>query len=99
MRQPFSSVNIAKVQQFRALLSLPREVNSQIVVAANAGPKTTGAGCYVESLLQFFAKSIHQGLWIPARAEPVIGRLFAPTRWLGRDDDGDFERYSRCDTD
>src|SRR6266851_10441123 len=24
--------------------------------------------------------------WVPARAEPVIGRRFAPTRWLGRDD-------------
>src|SRR5258708_9599039 len=23
---------------------------------------------------------------VPARAEPVIGRRFAPTRWLGRDD-------------
>src|SRR5216683_6510948 len=27
------------------------------------------------------------GLWIPARAEPVIGRRLAPTRWLGWDDD------------
>jgi|GraSoi_2013_40cm_1033754.scaffolds.fasta_scaffold99005_2 hypothetical protein len=27
----------------------------------------------------------HWRLWVPARAEPVIGRRFAPTRWLGRD--------------
>ncbi len=26
------------------------------------------------------------GGWVPARAEPVIGRRFAPTRRLGRDD-------------
>ena len=28
----------------------------------------------------------HLWFWVPARAEPVIGRRFAPTRWLGRDD-------------
>jgi hypothetical protein len=28
------------------------------------------------------------GVWVPARVEPVIGRRFAPTRWLGRDDPG-----------
>ena len=25
-------------------------------------------------------------IWVPDRAELVIGRRFAPTRWLGRDD-------------
>jgi hypothetical protein len=28
----------------------------------------------------------HWWLWAPARAEPVIGRRFAATCWLGRDD-------------
>src|SRR5258708_25894110 len=34
-----------------------------------------------------FAKSIHRWLWVPARAEPVIGPAEGRTRWLGRDDE------------
>jgi len=29
---------------------------------------------------------IGRGVWIPARAEPVIGPAEGRTRWLGRDD-------------
>jgi hypothetical protein len=28
-------------------------------------------------------------LWVPGRAEPVIGPRFARTRWLARDDAGE----------
>jgi hypothetical protein len=31
------------------------------------------------------SRNMNIGGWVPARAEPVIGRRFA-TRWLGRDD-------------
>ncbi len=48
------------------------------------GPITTGVrgakGLYQR------AKMTRHGVWVPARAEPVIGRAFRATRWLGRDD-------------
>jgi hypothetical protein len=49
------------------------------------GPVTTDVCCYSMLWLQFFYHD-RLWLWVPGRMEPVIGRRFAPTRWLARND-------------
>ncbi|KWV57853.1 hypothetical protein AS156_37235 [Bradyrhizobium macuxiense] len=61
-------------------------VNLSIVVPAKAGTHSHSRLLIDPAVAQASLDNERQWLWVRARAEPVIGRRFAPTRWLGRDD-------------